>query len=65
MSLRLVPIRGYCHYQGICNDYLVEVPWYVIEQAERADVTAELPEHDEITSAAINERFRDLGCQVG
>jgi hypothetical protein len=62
----LVPIRGYGHHRGIYNQYLVEVPWYIIDDGERRVIEAEKPlVKDDVDKTAVDERLEDLGYRIG
>ena len=58
------PIRGYAHPTGLRHPKLVTVPWAVLDDGERRDVTDEGVKAHVADDAEIDERLRDLGYKV-
>lgn len=59
-----IPIRAYAHPMGLRDPALVNVPWAVINDAERKDIVDDGINQASHDSEAINERLRDLGYKV-
>lgn len=59
---RPIPIEEWGHPAGIYTPELVEVPWLVYENGERA-ITADRPRErtDEVDEAVVTDRLRQLG----
>ncbi len=57
-----VPVRVYGHPEGVYVPELVEVPWHVVKQGPRRQITAEAPEaHSEVDQEEVEESLRALG----
>lgn len=62
-----VPIRLYGHPAGVHVDELVEVPWLVVDDGTRREITAEPPRNPSTPAdrGAAIERLRQLGYREG
>lgn len=58
-----IPIREWGHPWGTYTSELVDVPWLVINDSQRRQITAEAPEEsrDDTNREAVAERLRSLG----
>lgn len=60
---RPVPIRDWGHPHGIYTEQLVKVPWLVIEDGTRREITAEKTEtnHQGVDDTVVEDRLETLG----
>lgn len=61
---RLPPlyVKEYSHWEGVYNDILREVPWLVMEAAERRDVTADTPlGREKMDEESVKEHLKSMG----
>lgn len=61
----IAPIKYYGHITGLYTEELTEVPWFIVESADRKEIKAggELV-NSAIESDAVDDRLRDLGYKV-
>jgi len=61
-----IPIRWYGHPPGIYTDPLVTVPWHVVSEGPRRDITASPPtqEINEVETDELDRQLRHLGYKV-
>ncbi|WP_440764707.1 hypothetical protein [Natronorubrum sp. DTA7] len=60
-----IPVRGYGHAHGSFVPPVVKVPWHVIENGERREITADTPlEAESVDSDVVNDRLEMLGYRA-
>ncbi len=60
-----LPIREFGHWDGLYTDELIEVPWFVMENGDRKEITADKPQDSvDIDMDSVEEQLRDLGYRV-
>jgi hypothetical protein len=55
-----IPIRGYGHPESIFVDELVKVPWFVIENGPRKEITA-ASDSAPVDTEGVEQNLKDLG----
>lgn len=60
--LRPIPVRWYGHREGVYVPELVEVPWQVVKEGPRREISADPPERmPEVDEETVEDTLRTLG----